>query len=371
MVRTRELLFVAGIVLLCGCGLYYVYYAASRHRVQQLANGTRYIVHPDLLVTSGIGKGGIGVEAAGGIALLNPPRVTVDQAHWLADTELVMGVEIDGVACAYPRSLLIWHHIVNDIVHERSVTITYCPYTDTAACYDASIHGQRLLFGVAGKVYQGSLVMYDQDTNSYWSMLAGGALLGPMSGRTLAALPCVVMRWVDWRQIHPTTFVIAPNIDNSYYYDIDPYLKLYAHPEHHLYGTLFTDYRHDPTTSVVGVRLEDDVVAYMVEQACRARLLYDRINGIPVVVVAQTEYYTKGASPVFIFDRRVQGKELVFVYKVDHIEDTATHSWWDLQGRAYKGSFAGVTLKRLPCVSTTWFAWSLFYPETRVSKVAV
>ena len=49
---------------------------------------------------------------------MNPSFVTVESAAaWLADTEPVVVVDIEGVAKAYPIQILTWHEIVNDEVN--------------------------------------------------------------------------------------------------------------------------------------------------------------------------------------------------------------------------------------------------------------
>jgi Protein of unknown function (DUF3179) len=46
-------------------------------------------------------------------------------ADFVADTDMVMAVEVNGEAAAYPVRLMAYHHIVQDVVGETPVAVTY------------------------------------------------------------------------------------------------------------------------------------------------------------------------------------------------------------------------------------------------------
>lgn len=54
-----------------------------------------------------------------------PSYVANDAVDWLADDDMVMLVELDGEAVAYPVRQLGYHHIVHDRVGGTPVTVTY------------------------------------------------------------------------------------------------------------------------------------------------------------------------------------------------------------------------------------------------------
>ena len=58
----------------------------------------------------------------------NPTFTTIDLANeWLDDKEPVISFEINDVARAYPLQILTWHEIVNDVVGDVPVAVTFCP----------------------------------------------------------------------------------------------------------------------------------------------------------------------------------------------------------------------------------------------------
>ena len=55
----------------------------------------------------------------------NPAFLEASEATYLADDELVLGLEWAGEARAYPVQMMFYHHIVNDEVSGSPVLITY------------------------------------------------------------------------------------------------------------------------------------------------------------------------------------------------------------------------------------------------------
>ena len=59
------------------------------------------------------------------VPLDNPVLLTAEEASYLADDELVLGLEWKGSARAYPIGMVTFHHIVNDTVEGTPLLITY------------------------------------------------------------------------------------------------------------------------------------------------------------------------------------------------------------------------------------------------------
>ena len=59
-------------------------------------------------------------------AILSPALASVSEASaWMEANELVIGLEVDGEARAYPVRVLSRHEIVNDVVAETPVAVTW------------------------------------------------------------------------------------------------------------------------------------------------------------------------------------------------------------------------------------------------------
>ncbi|MDG7054667.1 MAG: DUF3179 domain-containing protein, partial [Nitrososphaerota archaeon] len=74
-----------------------------------VTNGEKHIVPLDKIKSGG--------PPPDGIPSIDDPKFTeADNENHVADSDIVLGLEINGEAKAYPLSILVWHEIVNDNV---------------------------------------------------------------------------------------------------------------------------------------------------------------------------------------------------------------------------------------------------------------
>lgn len=59
------------------------------------------------------------------VPLDNPALLSGEEADYLQDDDLVLGLEWENVTHAYPVRMLRFHHIVNDTIAGRPFLITY------------------------------------------------------------------------------------------------------------------------------------------------------------------------------------------------------------------------------------------------------
>ena len=66
-----------------------------------------------------------GVRRDGIPPLKNPKMLPANDAHYLADTDVVFGIELNGDARAYPKRILAWHEMFKDTIGGESVCGVY------------------------------------------------------------------------------------------------------------------------------------------------------------------------------------------------------------------------------------------------------
>ena len=91
-----------------------------------------------------------------GIPFLDHPAVIrAADAPW-KDDDLVLGVEWNGEARAYPIAILEWHELVNDTLGGRSILVSYCPLCGTGIVFDRRAARHKVVSGptVASKAPQ-------------------------------------------------------------------------------------------------------------------------------------------------------------------------------------------------------------------------
>ncbi|WP_052702108.1 DUF3179 domain-containing protein [Marinomonas sp. S3726] len=179
---------------------------------------TKSSVNLEEVMFGGPGKDGIP-------AIDSPKFVSLDEATTrLNDTDPIIGVVIKGEAKAYPLRVLIWHEIVNDVIADVPVAVTYCPLCNTSIVFDRRI-GQKVLdFGTTGNLRHSDLIMYDRQTQSWWQQYEGNAIVGDLVGTNLRVLASRLESFADFKKRAPNGQVLVPNNPAFRDYNRNPYV---------------------------------------------------------------------------------------------------------------------------------------------------
>lgn len=171
---------------------------------------------------------------------IDPPLLGPDEAQatrlpqhgkYLVPDDRVVGVALNGEACAYPVRVMQWHEAVDHTVGGVPIVVTYAALTDSARAFDRRVAGETLELAASGWVWSSNPLLYDRHApgsgrrSSLWSQLQGRAVTGPAAkaGQALTPVPCVLTSWSSWRSRHPDTKVIGPDPSRADRYRKDPY----------------------------------------------------------------------------------------------------------------------------------------------------
>jgi len=230
-----------------------------------------------------------GVRVDGIPPLEFPTQVLPEEAaEWINDTDVVVGVEIDGDARAYPIRIIAWHEMVNDTIGGVPVSLAYCTLCGSPILFDGRVGSEVYRFGTSGLLYRSNKLMYDRNTRTLWNQFSGRPAWGPLVDRDirLKVLPVVVTTWGDWRLRHPDTTVLS--INTGFVRDYGP-------------GVAYNDYFNSPLTwfnvpveddrlsqkdNVYAVRVGEALSAYPIELLAQRTFAQDQVGGVPIVVVA-------------------------------------------------------------------------------------
>ena len=178
---------------------------------------TKHSIDYDDVLSGGPPKDGIP-------SIDNPKFVKLSKALDIAPTEPVIGLEVNGVARAYPLRVLTWHEIVNDVIGGTPIAATFCPLCNAAIVFDRRVEGQVLEFGTTGKLRNSDLIMYDRQTDSWWQQFLGEGIVGDMTGKRLKALPARLESFEKFAARHPDGEVLVPNDPGMRAYGANPYV---------------------------------------------------------------------------------------------------------------------------------------------------
>jgi hypothetical protein len=319
-----------------------------------------------------------GPPADGIPSIDDPVIVAASGVDWLADAEPVMVLEINEVARAYPIQIMTWHEIVNDVVGDVDIAVTFCPLCNSGVAYERNVDGVVLDFGTSGALYQANLVMYDRQTESLWTQFDGRAVLGTSAGSQLVSRPLTTISWGDFRTAHPDGEVLSRDTGFSKPYGRNPY-GAYERREDPVAGfyTGEVDSALTPFTRVIGIEINGNDLAIV-----RRGVAERGVGTVELAGRSLTVWHHDGtASPIdtpLIADGGDIGAIAVFVAEVDGVASTfeqrdgtivdlETESVWNPFGRAIEGPLMGTQLEAVAHHDTFWFAWATFQVEPVVA----
>lgn len=141
-----------------------------------------------------------------------PPQEAKEEGYVRESSEwIVVTAKQWTQARFYPFSILSRHEIVNDIVDDIPIAITYCPLCGTAISYDRRIWGSVVEFGVSWLLYESNLLMYDDSTESLWSQAFGEAVVWTYTDYELEYFPSQQMRFDQFIRLYPDGLVMSAN----------------------------------------------------------------------------------------------------------------------------------------------------------------
>jgi len=289
-----------------------------------------------------------------GIPAIDDPKfVAPGAADFLDPGDPVFGVARDGVAKAYPQTILVAHEIVNDELAGTPVSVTYCPLTGTVQGFERG----DTTFGVSGRLINSNLVMYDRATETWWPQILATSIPGPWnedpSIQSLREFRLIWTTWGRWRDAHPETVVLSTDTGHARNYARDPYGSYnpaggYYRNANLLFPVTNDDDRYDHKAVFLGARTADGAVAFRKQGLRDRRLVAGTLGDTPVLAVYDPRYDT-GYVYLNPDDRTYEYDDgsLVAAEGTEHSPDA-------------------LPLERVHTFDAMWFAWAAYYPETSV-----
>ncbi len=369
LIATLSIIGISLVVLIPGMDINSVFIANSTTNTESInpvytlvgEEENRNIVPPELIVNGGPPPDGIP-------SIDNPKFIQIQKAEeFLEDSDLVVGLNINGDIRAYPLQILVWHEIVNDKVGNTPVAITYCPLCFTNQVFNRTMNdGQILEFGTSGKLYNSNLVMYDRTTKSLWSQAMAQGIGGTFAGIKLERIPFDVAYWKEWKQLYPDSKVLSTDTGSTRPYGADPYGDYYTNGEI-LFPVSNSDDRLGLKEIVIGLENKGQYKAFKLQEIEDKKVINNQVNGKPIVLFSLHPFMARVYDPV------VNGQILEFNYNIKDKKfvDKQTNSIWNFDGKSISGQMKGKQLTRLSSDEGFWFEWVAFHPKTELYEAVI
>lgn len=272
--------------------------------------------------------------------------------------KLVLGVQINGEAKAYPIQIIGYHHQVRDTVGGTPIMVTYCTVCRTGRVFSPEVNGESEIFRLVGMDHFNAM-FEDSRTGSWWRQVNGEAVAGPLKGQYLRELPAQQRSLDAWLRDNPHGLVMQ----------YDPaFIKEYEDLDLFDDGTIDSGLERRDTASwqfkswVVGISVNGQARAYDWNALLREKFIQDSMpGGNSLMLILE-----KDSLGFHAFNRMIGTQSLQFEWleQEQQLRDELTGSVWDLSGKCVDGTLKGTELERLQAYQEFWHSWQSFHTNT-------
>jgi predicted membrane protein len=260
---------------------------------------------------------------------------------------LVVGIEIDGQARAYPVQFIGYHHQVRDTVNGTSIMVSFCTVCRTGRVFRPTVGGKVEDFRLVGMDHFNAM-FEDRTTGSWWRQANGEAIAGPLKGQVLEEIESQQMTLARWLAMHPSSLVMQPDsalatrYSRSFDYET-------GRSRASLTGTDTISW--GDKAWIVGITQNGESVAFDWNRLKRDRVINEVVGGTPVVLAlaSDTASFVAYARPDSASRFTVRNDSLV-----------GAGSVYDFSGRSRVAR-----LTQVKASQEFWHSWQTFQPNTR------
>ncbi|MEL6810204.1 MAG: DUF3179 domain-containing protein [Bacteroidota bacterium] len=305
-----------------------------------------------------------GVRQDGIPPLRNPKMIPARDAEYLANSNIVFGISINGDARAYPKRILAWHELFTDVVGEVPVAGVYCTLCGTVILYKTEHKGTKYELGTSGFLYRSNKLMYDKKTQSLWNTLWGKPVMGPLVGKGIALeyLSVVTTTWGEWKKRHPHTKVLSEQTGHKRDYGEGVAYRDYFSTNQLMFNVPKKDKRLKNKQEILALRLPqetDENIAISSKFLKKNPIYSGSING-----KAYTVFTDKSGAHRVYFTGDVQFSSYD---KKETAIDSNGHSWTLFEDRL-ESETEKIALDRFPTHNAFWFGYSAAFPHVTLIK---
>jgi Protein of unknown function (DUF3179) len=117
---------------------------------------------------------------------------------------MVLGVDVNGAAKAFPLEELRRIRVINDVLSSTPIVIVHQPGSDTTTAFNARAAATTLTFSANGDASE----LVDNQTKSHWTPY-GDCTSGKLKGSTLTPIVLEPEYWFAWSEFHRDTAIYA------------------------------------------------------------------------------------------------------------------------------------------------------------------
>ena len=284
--------------------------------------------------------------------------LTPDKNQLPAST-IVLGIERNGIAKAYPVKLLAYHHQVKDKIGDENIIATYCTMCRTGNIFSTIFNNKNLELDLIGAL-QYNATFREKETGSWWCQATGDFIAGPLKGEKLNEILCEQVTLASWLSTHPNSLIMQPDPNSGEGYKMFGFASFdkYRDRKRESADRIF------PRNWVVGIEVNNEAKAYLWSNLVKERSINDILNNTPIVLALESDTLSFHS-----WNRSVNGKTLTFsLDNTNNLLDTETRSNWNWKGECTEGELKGQKLQAIIASQEYYNSWKTFHPSSTFYK---
>ena len=266
----------------------------------------------------------------------------------LNDSTVVIGVEYNGEAKAYPMRFLTYHHQVQDVIGGKPVIVTYCSVCRTGRVFEPTVNGKPEVFRLVGMDHFNAM-FEDATTKSWWRQATGEAITGSLKGQALPEVESTQLTIGTWFNLYPDGVVMQLDAASKSSYDS---LGRFEVGKSKGMLTRTDSLSWKDKSWVVGIQVGKESKAYDWILLKEQRIINDKVGDQPIVIALSSDgkSFVSFKRPSDLDNFSIRNDSLI-----------SSNRAYDFSGKA---SDSGEPLKKVSAYQEFWHSWRTFHPET-------
>ena len=291
-------------------------------------------------------------EMAADTMFYQPQKLVLKNAKYnkVEKERLVIGIEENGEAKAYPVQYIGYHHQVQDQLNGRPVIITYCTVCRTGRVFEPFVNNQPDVFRLVGMDHFNAM-FEDGKTHSWWRQANGQAIAGPLKGQMLPEVRSTQTSLGAWLKLYPNSRIMQPDADFLKNYDA---MSKYESGKGKSELTKTDSLSWKEKSWVVGIQDGKTSKAFDWNRLMKERIIHSKVGNEPILFVLASDN-----KSFFAFKR--SSEQEIFTIKNDTL--SSARNTYDLLGKNISSTSPN-NLKPVIAYQEFWHSWQTFHPKT-------
>lgn len=283
-------------------------------------------------------------------------RLVSADKNQVGDEKLVIGVEINGTAHAYPIQQIGYHHQVRDTIGDTHLMVTYCTVCRTGRVYSPVVNGRVETFRLVGMDHFNAM-LEDATTKSWWRQSTGECIAGSLKGQLLTEVPSRQVALGAWKRAHPNTLILQP--DSNYQEPINK-MAAFEAGKSKSQLTKRDSLSWQAKSWVLGISTRTAARCYDWNELLQYKQIIDSLPGLPLIIVIEND-----STSFHAYENKLGEKSLQLMRVKNGILDAVSGTLWNWDGVGVSGPLQTTSLQRIPCYQEYLHSWEYFHPLSK------